>query len=55
MLNEFVGKSQFILITHNPTTIEAAPVWLGVTMQEQGVSRIVAVDMEAALGFAEAA
>jgi chromosome segregation protein len=26
---------------------------IGVTMQEQGVSRIVAVDMEAALGFSE--
>lgn len=32
---------QFILITHNPTTIEAAPVWLGVTMQEPGVSTLV--------------
>jgi chromosome segregation protein len=28
---------------------------IGVTMQEQGVSRIVAVDMDAAIGLAEAA
>ena len=47
MLNEFVGKSQFILITHNPTTIEAAPVWLGVTMQEPGVSTLVPARMPA--------
>lgn len=33
--------TQFIVITHNPTTIEAAPVWLGVTMQEPGVSTLV--------------
>jgi chromosome segregation protein len=32
---------QFIVITHNPTTIEVAPTWLGVTMQEPGVSTLV--------------
>lgn len=36
-----VGRTQFIVITHNPTTIESAPVWLGVTMQEPGVSQLV--------------
>lgn len=39
-------RSQFIVITHNPTTIEAAPVWLGVTMQEPGVSSLVPVRMD---------
>jgi chromosome segregation protein len=34
-------KIQFIVITHNPTTIESAPVWLGVTMQEPGVSTLI--------------
>ena len=32
---------QFIVITHNPVTIEAASTWLGVTMQEPGVSVLV--------------
>jgi chromosome segregation protein len=41
LLKEFTGLCQFIVITHNPTTIEAAPVWLGVTMQEPGVSTLV--------------
>jgi chromosome segregation protein len=41
MLQEFSLNTQFIVITHNPTTIEAAPVWLGVTMQEPGISTLV--------------
>jgi len=40
-LQDFTDKTQFIVITHNPTTIETAPVWLGVTMQEPGVSTLV--------------
>lgn len=41
LLKDFSATSQFIVITHNPTTIEAAPVWLGITMQEPGVSTLV--------------
>ncbi len=41
LLQEFTDRVQFIVITHNPTTIERAPVWLGVTMQEPGVSTLV--------------
>ncbi|MBX3119315.1 MAG: chromosome segregation protein SMC [Fimbriimonadaceae bacterium] len=41
LLREFKETTQFIVITHNPTTIAAAPVWLGVTMQEPGVSTLV--------------
>lgn len=41
MLHDFSAKSQFIVITHNPTTIESAPIWLGVTMSEPGVSTLV--------------
>ncbi|HVL38268.1 MAG TPA: AAA family ATPase, partial [Fimbriimonadaceae bacterium] len=41
MLRDFSKVTQFIVITHNPTTIEAAPTWLGVTMQEPGVSTLV--------------
>ncbi|MFZ2295425.1 MAG: chromosome segregation protein SMC, partial [Polaromonas sp.] len=47
--------TQFLFISHNKIAMEMAEQLIGVTMQEQGVSRIVAVDMEAALGFAEAA
>ena len=39
LVREFGQESQFILITHNATTMEAAPLWYGVTMQEPGVSR----------------
>ncbi|MCO5295474.1 MAG: chromosome segregation protein SMC [Fimbriimonadaceae bacterium] len=41
LLRDFSATSQFVVITHNPTTIEAAPVWLGITMQEPGVSTLV--------------
>lgn len=41
LLKEFAKTSQFIVITHNPTTIEAAPIWFGVTMQEPGISTVV--------------
>ena len=48
-------QTQFLFISHNKIAMEMAEQLIGVTMQEQGVSRIVAVDMESALGFAEAA
>ena len=47
--------TQFLFISHNKIAMEMAEQLIGVTMQEQGVSRIVAVDMEAAVGLAEAA
>ncbi|MGC4062092.1 MAG: chromosome segregation protein SMC [Aquabacterium sp.] len=47
--------TQFLFISHNKIAMEMAEQLVGVTMQEQGVSRIVAVDMEAALGMAQAA
>lgn len=40
-LKQFQGVTQFILITHNPLTIESAPMWFGVTMQEPGVTTVV--------------
>ena len=48
-------ETQFLFISHNKIAMEMAEQLIGVTMQEQGVSRIVAVDMHAALSFAEAA
>ena len=47
--------TQFLFISHNKIAMEMAEQLIGVTMQEQGVSRIVAVDMESAVGLAEAA
>ena len=43
VLQGFLLHSQFIIITHNKRTIGMADVLYGVTMQEQGVSRIVSV------------
>ena len=47
--------TQFLFISHNKIAMEMAEQLIGVTMQEQGVSRIVAVDMDAAISLAEAA
>jgi len=47
--------TQFLFISHNKIAMEMAEQLIGVTMQEQGVSRIVAVDMEAAAALVEAA
>ena len=44
MLEEFKSSVQFIVITHNPVTIEAADWIYGVTMEEPGVSKIVGVE-----------
>lgn len=43
VLQRFLEHSQFIIITHNKRTIGMADVLYGVTMQEQGVSKIVSV------------
>ena len=43
LLAEFKEQTQFIVITHNPRTMQAADAVYGVTMQEPGVSTIVGV------------
>ena len=45
MLERFKGDTQFIVITHNARTIEAADWIYGVTMQELGVSKIVSLEL----------
>jgi chromosome segregation protein len=47
--------TQFLFISHNKIAMEMAEQLIGVTMQEQGVSRIVAVDMDAAVSMVESA
>ena len=49
LLQEFKEQSQFVLITHNPRSIEAADWIYGVTMEEPGVSTIVGVQLHEAL------
>ncbi|MCL1860211.1 MAG: chromosome segregation protein SMC, partial [Proteobacteria bacterium] len=55
MVKHMSLQTQFIFISHNKITMEAAPQLVGVTMQEQGVSRVVEVDIEAAMRMAEPA
>ena len=43
VLKRFLDHSQFVVITHNKRTIGMADILYGVTMQEQGVSKIVSV------------
>ncbi|TWI67522.1 condensin subunit Smc [Pseudoduganella lurida] len=52
MVKRMSEQTQFLFISHNKIAMEMATQLIGVTMQEQGVSRIVAVDMEAAVNFA---
>jgi chromosome segregation protein len=49
LLEEFKRQTQFVVITHNPRTIESADWIYGVTMEEPGVSTIVGVRLEQAL------
>jgi chromosome segregation protein len=49
LLQEFKDQTQFVVITHNARTIEAADWIYGVTMEEPGVSRVVGVQLEDAL------
>jgi len=46
LLREFSDSSQFIIITHNKKTVTGAGTLLGVTMEESGVTKLIAVRLE---------
>ncbi|MDG4598182.1 MAG: chromosome segregation protein SMC [Candidatus Contendobacter sp.] len=52
LVREMAERVQFIFVTHNKATMEIARHLAGVTMQEPGVSRLVAVDVEEAARWA---
>jgi chromosome segregation protein len=52
IVREMATRVQFIFITHNKATMEMASQLIGVTMNEPGVSRLVAVDIDEAVKLA---
>jgi chromosome segregation protein len=54
LVKEMSERVQFIFITHNKVTMEMASQLMGVTMNEPGVSRLVAVDVQEAAELAGA-
>ncbi|WP_342128761.1 chromosome segregation protein SMC [Hydrogenophaga sp. OTU3427] len=55
LVSSMSKETQFLFISHNKIAMEMAEQLIGVTMQEQGVSRIVAVDMESAASLVDLA
>jgi len=53
LVNKMSQQTQFLFISHNKITMEMAHQLVGVTMQERGVSRVVAVDIDEALKLRE--
>ncbi len=54
LVKSMAQNTQFLYISHNKISIEMADHLIGVTMNEPGVSRLVSVDIERAIGMAEA-
>jgi chromosome segregation protein len=55
LVRKMSRQTQFIFISHNKITMEMAHQLIGVTMQEKGVSRVVAVEIEEAVRLSDAA
>lgn len=49
LIRSFADSTQFVLVTHNKRTMESADRMYGITMQEQGVSRLVGVKFDEVL------
>jgi chromosome segregation protein len=54
VLRELTTQTQFLVITHNRRTMEAADILYGVTMEEPGLSKLVSVNLAAAVAAATA-
>lgn len=52
-IGHFRGKSQFMVVTHRPGTMEQCDTLFGVTMQKDGVSKLLKVELRDALHIAE--
>lgn len=52
LVQELAEQVQFIIVTHNKTTMTVAQYLMGVTMHEPGVSRLVSVDVDEAIRLA---
>jgi chromosome segregation protein len=48
VLRELTSQTQFLVITHNRRTMEAADILYGVTMEEPGLSKLVSVNLNVA-------
>ncbi len=55
LIRKMSNHTQFVFVSHNKITMEMAQQLIGVTMQEQGVSRIVSVDIEEAVKLSKVA
>lgn len=54
LVKKMSDQTQFLFISHNKITMEMAQQLIGVTMQEQGISRVVAVDIDVAISMNQA-
>jgi len=54
LIKRFTPQTQFILITHNKITMEACDYLFGVTMEEDGLSKLVSVDLKTTYQMTEA-
>jgi chromosome segregation protein len=52
-LHNYTDRTQFIVVTHRPGTMENTDVLFGVTMQHQGVSQMLKVELREAIDMAE--
>ena len=55
LIRDFVDETQFILVTHNQRTMALADRMYGITMQEQGISKLVGVEFDEAAALVGAA
>jgi len=53
VLKDFVGTTQFLVVTHNRVTMARCQRLFGVTMRKRGVSMVVSVDLEQVEGEGE--